>query len=91
MEEIFLRESQIFSREFKKEDILNLIEFKEKKNDELLNETNFGEEKGDNQLGISEFKELLKEFSNYFLQEDMEKIKDNTQNILYYFQINKNN
>ena len=84
MEDIFLRESQIFSREFKKEDFLNLIKSKEKKNDELLNETDFGEEKGDNQLDFSEIKELLKEFSKYFLQEDMEKIK-NHQNILHYF------
>ena len=85
MTEIFMRESQIFSRQFKPEDIEKIIQFEESKNN-LLNPNDFGEEMSHGEkINLEEYKDLTDEFSKIINQKDIDTLGNNIQKILDYF------
>ena len=80
-----MRESQIFSRQFKPEDIAKIIQSEESKNN-LLNPNNFREEISHGEkIKLEEFKDLTDEFSKIIIQRDIDLLGNNIQRILDYF------
>ena len=86
MEQIFIRESQIFTRQWKKEDILKIIQFKEKGKRNQMTDDEI-EEIDDKKIKIEEYKDLFDKFSSLFNQMDIDQLKNNYQMIIEYFYI----
>ena len=85
MTEIFMRESQIFSRQFKPEDIAKIIQFEEGKNN-LLKPNDFGEEISHGEkINLDEYKDLTDEFNKIIIQKDIDLLGNDIQRILDYF------
>jgi len=85
MEEIVMRESLIFSREFKQEDILKLFQ-SEGRNNYLSNPDEFGEEITDGEkINLEKFLDLTDEFNRIIIQKDLELLGNNIQRILDYY------
>ena len=86
MNEIFMRESLIFSKQWKQEDIMKLLKFKE--NTTVGNMTDGYDddyEMEDKKIKFEEYKDLLDKFSSIFKQEEIDKLKNNYQLLLEYF------
>ena len=80
-----MRESLIFSREFKHEDILKLLQ-SEGRNNYLSNPDEFGEEITDGEkINLEKFSDLTDEFHRIIIQKDLELLCNNIQNILDYY------
>ena len=80
-----MRESLIFSREFKHEDILKLLQSEGRIN-YLSNPDEFGEEITDGEkINLEKFSDLTDEFNRIIIQKDLELLCNNIQNILDYY------
>ena len=81
-----MRESLIFSKQWKQEDIMKLLKFKE--NTTVGNMTDGYDddyEMEDKKIKFEEYKDLLDKFSSIFKQEEIDKLKNNYQLLLEYF------
>ena len=87
MEEIFMRESLIFSRQLKQEDIIKILNFEEDKKSKLLTkEIDLGEGmENDEQINLKEFSDLIDEFCSLFIQEELNQLNNDMKIILNYF------
>ena len=82
MEEIFLRESTIFSRAWKKEDIMKLMKFqKDNKQDMFADE----DEEEDKKINIEDYNDLLNEFYRLFVQEEINLLNNDIRNTIEFF------
>ena len=85
-EDIPIRESLIFSRQWKKEDILKVINFPN--NQELsLNKENdiYDNEEYERNINFDDYKEVMDEISSVFNQKEMESLNNDIQLIVEYF------
>ena len=81
-----MRESLIFSKQWKQEDIMKLLKFKE--NTTVGNMTDGYDddnEMEDKKIKLEEYMDLLDKFSSIFKQEEIDKLKNNYQLLLEYF------
>ena len=82
MEEIFLRESTIFSRQWKQEDIIKLMKFKkDNKNDIFADDY----EEDDKKINIEDYNDLLNEFYRLFIQKEIDLLDNDIKNTIEYF------
>ena len=83
-----MKESQIFSKIRKKEDILKNMRVEEDKKNGTTYDANFGEKiENDEKINIKEYSDLIDEFSAIFLQDDINKLNNDKKIILDYFYI----
>ena len=85
MDEIFLRESQIFSRQWKKEDIMKLLKFKEQTKIGRIPDRTEDDDIDDKTIKIEEYSDLLNKFSSIFKQEEIDKLKNDYKILIEYF------
>jgi len=84
-----MRESQIFSRQFKPEDIAKIIQFEEGKNN-LLNPNDFWEEISHGEkINLDEYKDLTDEFNKIIIQKDIDLLGNNIQKYWIIFILEK--
>ena len=86
--DIFIKESNIFSREWKKEDIQKILKLKESSNDWYQNnetENDIYEEDDDKKIDLEEYNDLLNEFNLYFKQKELDLLNDDIKFVLEYF------
>ena len=84
-EECFFRESLIFSRQWKKEDILKIVQFDENNNELSLNNENDIYDVDDKKIKFEEYKDVMDEISSVFNQKEMELINNDIKLIIEYF------
>ena len=86
MNEIFLRESLIFSRQWNQEDILKLLKFEEDtKGRDISDEYEDDNENDDKKIKLEEFSDLLDKFASLFKQEEINNLNNNFQILIEYF------
>ena len=86
--DIFIKESNIFSREWKKEDIQKILKFKEtNKNWYQKNQNDDYEEEDDQKINLEEYTDLLNQFKLYFNQKEFDLLNNDIKLILSYFYI----
>ena len=86
--DIFIKESNIFSREWKKEDIQKILKFKEtNKNWYQKSQNDDYEEEDDQKINLEEYTDLLNQFKLYFNQREFDLLKNDIKIILSYFYI----
>ena len=86
--DIFIKESNIFSREWKKEDIQKILKFKEtNKNWYQKNHNDDYEEEDDQKINLEEYTDLLNQFKLYFNQKEFDLLNNDIKIILSYFYI----
>ena len=81
-----MEDSLIFSRQWKKEDILKIINFPNNQ-DLSLNKENdiYDDEEDESKINFDDYKDLMNEISSVFNQKDMESLNNDIQLILEYF------
>ena len=85
---IFIKESNIFSREWKKEDIQKILKFKEtNKNWYQKNQNDDYEEEDDQKINLEEYTDLLNQFKLYFNQKEFDLLNNDIKLIIAYFYI----
>ena len=82
MEEIFLRESTIFSRPWKQEDIIKLMKFQKENRQDIFADEDLEEDK---KIFIEDYNDLLNEFYRVIHQEEIDLLNNNIKNIIEYF------
>ena len=82
MEEIFLRESTIFSRPWKQEDIMKLMKFKKDNKNDLFTDD---DEEDDKKINIEDYNDLLNEFYHVFIQKEIDLLDNDIKNTIEYF------
>ena len=75
MDRIYIRESLIFSKQWKKEDIIKIMSNKNDDDYEL----------DDKKINLEEYSDLLDKFSSLFKQKEIDNLKNNYQILLEYF------
>ena len=86
--DIFIKESNIFSREWKKEDIQKILKFKEtNKNWYQKNQNDDYEEEDDQKINLEEYTDLLNQFKLYFNQKEFDLLNNDIKLIIAYFYI----
>ena len=86
MEDMILRESLIFSKKWKEDDIIKIMRFEEDKKKSSANETNLEEGiEHDEKIDIKEYSDLTDEFVSIFNQKDIEQLNNDIKLILDYF------
>ena len=86
--DIFIKESNIFSREWKKEDIQKILKFKEtNKNWYQKNQNDVYEEEDDQKINLEEYTDLLNQFKLYFNQKEFDLLNNDIKLIIAYFYI----
>ena len=86
MNEIFLRESLIFSKQWNQEDILKLLKFEEDtKGRDISDEYEDDNENDDKKIKLEEYSDLLDKFTSLFKQEEINNLKNNFQILIEYF------
>jgi len=86
MQEIYLRETLIFSKKWTEEDIMKIIRYEEDKKNKTTNEANLGEGfENDEKIDLKEYSDLTEEFFSIFIQEDIDQLKNDIKIILDYF------
>ena len=84
--DIFIKESNIFSREWKEEDIQKIYKLKENDKDWYeQNENDIYEEDDDKKINLEEYNDLLNEFNSYFNQTELCLLDNDIKFILDYF------
>jgi len=84
--DIFIKESNIFSREWKEEDIQKILKLKENDKDWYeQNENDIYEEDDDKKINLEEYNDLLNEFNSYFNQTELCLLDNDIKFILDYF------
>ena len=84
--DIFIKESNIFSREWKKEDIQKILKLKESNKDWYQqNENDIYKEDDDKKINLEEYNDLLNEFNTYFNQTELCLLNNDIKFILDYF------
>lgn len=85
-EELFMRESLIFTRQWKAEDIQKIVDFDENNNElSLQNENDIYDGPDNKKINFEEYKDVMDEISSVFNQKDMELLDNDIQLILEYF------
>ena len=79
-----MEESEIFSKQFKYEDILQIVNFQENSKSKDITE-GYDYEIDEKKLDFEEFWDTFALFSSLFKQEEIDKLKNNYQLLLYYF------
>ena len=82
MEEIFLRESTIFSRPWRQEDIMKLMKFKKDNKNDLFADD---DEEDDKKINIEDYNDLLNEFYLVFIQKEIDLLDNDIKNTIEYF------
>ena len=88
--DVFIKESNIFSREWKKEDIQKILKFKETDKNWYQNQKNQNdiyEEEDDQKINLEEYTDLLNQFKLYFNQKEFDLLNNDIKNLLDYFYI----
>ena len=86
--DIFIKESNIFSREWKKEDIQKILKFKETNQNWYQKDKNDDYEEEDEQkINLEEYTDLLNQFKLYFNQKELDLLNNDIKIILAYFYI----
>ena len=86
MEDIILKESLIFSKNWKEEDVIKIIKFDEDKKNNLSNEMSFGERiEDDEKLDLNEYSDLIDKFFSIFIQKEIDQLNNDIKTILDYF------
>lgn len=86
MENIILKESLIFSKNWKEEDVIKIIKFDEDKKNNLSNEINFGKRiEDDEKLDLNEYTDLIDKFFSIFIQKEIDQLNNDIKTILDYF------
>ena len=84
-EEFFFRESLIFTRQWKKEDIEKIVQFDENNNELSLNNENDIYDVDDKKIKFEEYKDVMDEISSVFNQKEMELLNNDIKLIIEYF------
>jgi len=87
--DIFIKESNIFSREWKKEDIQKILKFNENNKYWYQKSRNdiYEEEENDQKINLEEYTDLLNQFKLYFIQKELDLLNNDIKIILGYFYI----
>ena len=85
MDEIFMRESLIFSKQWNKEDIIKILNFKKENKEEDIISEDDDEDIENQKINLGDYTDLLDKFSYIFKQEEIEHLKNNYQFLLEYF------